>query len=127
MLPVAAPPSTHDNSNASSAIARFFGPAMNPPCSMSRNTDEIPDSSNTFNNSALPVVHSCELRPPSATIRATGPRATRRDDWMSICMSNRSLNRHMIWRTSSPGSVCNVITGAVGVVTGMETVLSVQK
>ena len=36
-LPVAAPASTHDNSKAMSASARFFGPAMNPPCSGSRN------------------------------------------------------------------------------------------
>ncbi|OQB34491.1 MAG: hypothetical protein BWY06_03453 [Candidatus Latescibacteria bacterium ADurb.Bin168] len=36
------------------------------------------------------------------------PRATPRVDWTSIWMSKRSLKRHMIWRTSSPGRVFRV-------------------
>jgi hypothetical protein len=33
------------------------------------------------------AVHSCELRPPAATSRATGPRATPRAACTSICNS----------------------------------------
>ena len=86
-LPVAAPPSTHDNSNATSASARFFGPAMNPPCSSSMNAAVRPASSIALSSCAFCAVHSCELRAPSATMRATGPRATRRADCTSICRS----------------------------------------
>ena len=104
-LPVAAPPSTHESSNAASASAKFFGPSMYPPCSISTNADVIPASSNTLRSPSFASVHSCVLRPPSATTWATGPRATARVDCTSIWRSNRSAKRHMIWRTSSPGSV----------------------
>ena len=40
--PVAAPPSTHANSNAVRASARFFGPAMNPPSSGSMKAAVMP-------------------------------------------------------------------------------------
>ena len=93
-LAVAAPPSTHANSNAASDKARFFGPAMNPPSSGSIKAAVIPARSNASIISRFAGVHSWVLRSPAATIRATVPRATPRADCTSICRSNRSANLH---------------------------------
>ena len=115
-LPVAAPPSTHASSNAASDSARFFGPAMNPPSSGSIKAEVIPARSKASIISAFAGVHSCVLRSPAATICATVVRATVRADCTSICRSKRSANRHWIWRTASPGSVCMVFTSGAAAV-----------
>ncbi len=105
MAPIADPPSTQASSRAASANARFLGPSRNPPNSGSCKTELIPAASKASRSAAFSGVHSWVWRPPSATNRATGPRATARADCTSICRSSRAANRHMIWRASSPGSV----------------------
>ena len=107
-LPVAAPASTQESSKATSARARFLGPSIKPPWAGSRKTAVIPDSSKALSRFDFSSVHSCVLRAPSATRRATGPRATPREDCTIICKSYRSAKRHMIWRASSPGNVRKV-------------------
>src|SRR5208282_2217715 len=107
-LAVAAPPSTQANSNATSASARFRGPAMNPPCSGSIKTAVMPDWSKASNISALAGVHSWVLRPPCATKRATVPRATARTDRTSIWRPQRSAKPHWIWRAASEGRVRSI-------------------
>ena len=48
-----------------------------------------PASSKAGSNVAFCSVQSWELRSPAATRRATGPRATPRAPWTSICNSKR--------------------------------------
>ena len=47
-------------------------------------TPVMPDSSNAWSSACFSGVHSWVLRAPSATRRATGPRATARTDCTSI-------------------------------------------
>ena len=107
-IPAAAPASTHDSSNATSASARFFGPATTTPASGSRHAVVMPARSNSARSACFSTVHSCVCRPPCATSFATGPRATPRAAWISIWRSYRSVNRHITRRASSPGSVRSV-------------------
>ena len=64
-----------------------WGPSMKPPYSGSMHSAVIPASSNAASRAFFSSVQSWELRPPLATSRATGPRATARTDCTTICRS----------------------------------------
>src|ERR1022692_4490187 len=122
-LPVAAPASTQASSNATRASARFLGPSTKPPCSGSRKTPVMPDASKCARRLCLAGVQAWVLRAPSATSRATGPRATARVDCTNIWRSYRLAKRHWICRTSSPGNARNV-SGLGSTAVAMGSVLS---
>ena len=81
---------------------------MKPPCSSSMKAPVMPAASKALSISSFAGVQSWVLRPPSATSRATAPRATERVDCTIIWVSYRSAYPHMIWRASSPGRVCSM-------------------
>ena len=64
-----------------------------------------PTSSKASSSAAFWLFHSCLLRPPSATSRATSPRATARTARTTCCNSWRSSKRHCTGRPARrPGS-----------------------